>query len=46
MTAARVEKFAEIAAKDPALLAKPGMDKATADAAATSAVAFSLIKTD
>lgn len=46
MTTAHVEKFAELLAKDPALLAKLGMDKATADAAAASAVAFSLIKTD
>ena len=34
MTKAHVEKFAELVAKDPALLAKLGLDKANADAAA------------
>ena len=37
MTAAHVEKFAEIVSKAPALLAKLGLDKANADAAAASA---------
>jgi hypothetical protein len=37
MTTAHVEKFAEIVSKDPALLAKLGLDKANADAAAASA---------
>jgi hypothetical protein len=37
MTTAHVEKFAELAGKDPALLAKLGLDKANADAAAASA---------
>ena len=37
MTTAHVEKFAEIVLKDPALLAKLGLDKANADAAAASA---------
>ena len=37
MTAAHVEKFAELVGKDPALLAKLGLDKVTADAAAASA---------
>ncbi len=42
MTTAHVEKFAELIGKDPALLAKLGLDKVNADAAAaaTSAVAF------
>ena len=39
MTTAQVEKFAELVAKDPALLAKLGLDKANADAAAASASA-------
>ena len=34
MTKAHVEKFAELVGKDPALLAKIGFDKATADAEA------------
>jgi hypothetical protein len=37
MTTAHVEKFAELVSKDPALLAKLGLDKANADAAAASA---------
>jgi hypothetical protein len=37
MTTAIVDKFAELADKDPALLAKLGLDKAYADAAAASA---------
>ena len=37
MTTAHVEKFAELVGKDPALLAKLGLDKANADAAAASA---------
>ena len=37
MTAAHVEKFAELVGKDPALLAKLGLDKVNADAAAASA---------
>ncbi len=36
MTIAHVEKFAELVAKDPALLAKLGMDKVNADAADSS----------
>ena len=41
MTTAHVEKFAELVAKDPALLAKLGLDKVNADAAAAaSAAAF------
>jgi multidrug resistance efflux pump len=43
MTAAHVEKFAEIVSKDPALLAKLGLDKANADAAAASASAEAFI---
>jgi hypothetical protein len=37
MTTAHVEKFAELVGKDPALVAKLGLDKANADAAAASA---------
>jgi hypothetical protein len=37
MTTAHVEKFAELVGKDPALLAKLGLDKANAAAAAASA---------
>ena len=37
MTTAHVEKFAELVGKDPALLAKLGLDKFNADAAAASA---------
>jgi len=37
MTTAHVEKFAELVAKDPALLAKLGLDKVNADAAAAAA---------
>ena len=37
MTTAHVEKFAELVGKDPALLAKLGLDKANADAAAAAA---------
>jgi hypothetical protein len=42
MTMAHVEKFAELVAKDPALFAKLGLDKANADpaTAAASAAAF------
>ena len=39
MTTAHVEKFAELVAKDPALLAKLGLDKVNADAEAASASA-------
>ena len=39
MTTAHVEKFAELVGKDPALLAKLGLDKVNADAAAASASA-------
>ena len=37
MTTAHVEKFAELVGKDPALLAKLGLDKVNADTAAASA---------
>jgi hypothetical protein len=37
MTTAHVEKYAELVGQDPALLAKLGLDKANADAAAASA---------
>jgi len=42
MTTAHVEKFAELVGKDPALLARLGLDKVNADAtaAAASAAAF------
>ncbi len=40
ITTAHVEKFAELVAKDPALLAKLGWDKVNADAAAASAAAY------
>ena len=43
MTTAHVEKFAELAGKDPALLAKLGLDKVNADAAAASASAAAFI---
>jgi hypothetical protein len=39
MTTAHVEKFAELAGKDPALLAKLGLDKGNADADAVCASA-------
>ena len=39
MTTAHVEKFAELVAKDPALLARLGLDKVNADAEAASASA-------
>jgi len=39
MTTAHVEKFAELVGRDPALLAKLGLDKVNADAAAASASA-------
>ena len=39
MTTAHVEKFAELVGKDPALLAKLGLDKVNADAEAASASA-------
>jgi hypothetical protein len=39
MTTAHVEKFAELVGKDPALLAKLGLDKVNADAAAAVASA-------
>ena len=37
MTTAHVDKFAELVGKDPALLAKLGLDKVNADAAAAAA---------
>jgi len=37
MTTAHVEKFAELVGKDPVLLAKLGLDKVNADAAAAAA---------
>ena len=40
MSTAHVEKFAELVSKDPALLAKLGLDKANADAAAALAIAI------
>ena len=43
MTTAHVEKFAELAGKDPALLAKLGLDKVNADAVAASASAAAFI---
>ena len=43
MTTAHVEKFAELVEKDPALLAKLGLDKVNADAAAASASAAAFI---
>ncbi len=43
MSKAHVEKFAELVGKDPALLAKLGLDKANADAAAASASAAAFI---
>ena len=43
MTTGHVEKFAELVGKDPALLAKLGLDKVTADAAAASASAAAFI---
>jgi len=43
MTVAHVEKFAELVGKDPALLAKLGLDKVNADAAAASASAAAFI---
>ena len=43
MTTAHVEKFAELVAKDPALLAKLGLDKVNADAAAATASAAAAI---
>ena len=43
MTTAHVEKFAELVGKDPALLAKLGLDKVNADAAAASASASAFI---
>jgi len=43
MSKAHVEKFAELVGKDPALLAKLGLDKVTADAAAASASAEAFI---
>ena len=43
MTTAHVEKFAELVAKDPALLAQLGLDKVNADAAAASASAAAFI---
>jgi hypothetical protein len=45
MTTAHVEKFAELVAKDPALLAKLGWDKVNADAAAAAASAAAYIAT-
>ena len=43
MTTAHVEKFAELVGKDPALLAKLGLDKVHADAAAAAASAAAFI---
>ncbi len=43
MSKAHVEKFAELVAKDPALLAKLGLDKVNADAATASASAAAFI---
>ena len=43
MTAAHVEKFAELVGKDPDLLAKLGLDKVNADAAAAAASAAAFI---
>ena len=43
MSTAHVEKFAELVSKDPALLAKLGLDKANADAAAAPASAEAFI---
>ena len=43
MTTAHVEKFAELVGKDPALLAKLGLDKVNADAAAVAASAAAFI---
>jgi len=43
MTTAHVEKFAQLVAKDPALLAKLGLDKVNADAAAAAASAAAFI---
>ena len=43
MTTAHDEKFAELVAKDPALLAKLGLDKVNADAAAAAASAEAFI---
>jgi hypothetical protein len=43
MTTAHIEKFAELVGKDPALLAKLGLDKANADAAAASASAAAFL---
>ena len=45
MTTAHVEKFAELVAKDPALLAKLGLDKVNSDAAAASASAAAFLTT-
>ena len=44
MTTAHVEKFAELVAKDPALLAKLGLDKVNANAAAAEASAHAFIQ--
>ena len=43
MTTAHVEKFAELLGKDPALLAKLGLEKVNADAAAAAASAAAFI---
>ena len=43
MTTSHVEKFAELVGKDPALLAKLGLDKVNADAAAAAASAAAFI---
>ena len=43
MTTAHVEKFSELLGKDPALLAKLGLDKVNADAAAVAASAAAFI---
>ena len=44
MTTAHVEKFAELVAKDPALLAKLGLDKVNANAAAAEASAHAFVQ--
>ena len=44
MTIAHVEKFAELVAKDPALLAKLGLDKVNANAAAAEASAHAFVQ--
>jgi hypothetical protein len=43
MTTSHVEKFAELAGNDPALMTKLGLDQANADAASASASAEAFI---